>query len=115
MPNICKYTYQDKVKFKWNDEIKVGYIKVVDRNGTIEQQKEPSYDIMADNGTRLYKHILQSLILHKIADDGFVDEEHYFKNDLYDLNRFVDAQKHMYKQALGEIKNGRKNFTIFPI
>ena len=114
----CKYTYQDKVEFKWNDEIKVGYIEVVDRNGTIEQQKEPSYDIMADNGTCLYKHILQSLILHKIADDGFVDEEHYFKDNLYNLNRFIDAQKHMYKQALEEVKNGRKithwMWFIFP-
>ena len=39
-------------------------------------------------------------------------------NDIYNLNRFIDAQKNSYSTALTEIKNGRKKshwmWYIFP-
>ena len=43
----CKYNYQEKVEFKWNDGTKGGYIEIIDRFGTFGQPDEPSYDIMS--------------------------------------------------------------------
>ena len=50
----CKYNYQEKVEFKFNDSTKVGYIEIIDRFGTFEQSDEPSYDIMSYEDACLY-------------------------------------------------------------
>lgn len=52
-----KYNYGDNVKFKYNGEIKLGNIKIVDSNGIFFQGEEPSYDIMVNKENCLYKHI----------------------------------------------------------
>lgn len=59
------YRWNSIVKFKWNDEIKEGIIKIVDENGTFEQNDEPSYDIESD-GT-LWKHIPQSEVIEFVC------------------------------------------------
>ena len=52
------------VKFKINNIIKEGIIFIVDKYGTFEQNKEPSYDIMVTEENTLYKHIIQSMIIN---------------------------------------------------
>ena len=52
------------VKFKINNIIKEGIILIVDKYGTFEQNKEPSYDIMVTEENTLYKHIIQSMIVN---------------------------------------------------
>ena len=52
------------VKFKINNIIKEGIIYIVDKYGTFEQNKEPSYDIMVTEENTLYKHIIQSMIIN---------------------------------------------------
>ena len=52
------------VKFKINNIIKEGIILIVDKYGTFEQNKEPSYDIMVTEENTLYKHIIQSMIIN---------------------------------------------------
>ena len=52
------------VKFKINNIIKEGIILIVDKYGTFEQNKEPSYDIMVTEENTMYKHIIQSMIVN---------------------------------------------------
>ena len=52
------------IKFKINNIIKEGIILIVDKYGTFEQNKEPSYDIMVTEENTLYKHIIQSMIIN---------------------------------------------------
>ncbi|MCR5126859.1 MAG: metallophosphoesterase [Lachnospiraceae bacterium] len=51
--------------------IKNGEVYVVDAYGTIDQDEEPSYDIMVDDGTEkcLYKHIPESEICTGLEND----------------------------------------------
>lgn len=71
------YRWNSIVKFKCNDEIKEGIIKIVDENGTFGQSEEPSYDIECD-GT-LWKHIPQSEITEFVcmAFERMTDAELY--------------------------------------
>lgn len=67
-----KYTYKDKVEFKWPRSINlIGYIQVVDSFGTFEQQEEPSYDIYVDANNTLYKHVKESEVIRKIENNDF--------------------------------------------
>lgn len=67
-----KYTYCDKVEFKWNNEPnKIGIIEIVDSHGTFEQNEEPSYDIYVEKNNTLYKHIRESEVVRKIQRDKF--------------------------------------------
>ena len=67
---IPKYNYNDIVSFSIIDEwgfetILTGKVYIIDRNGTFEQHKEVSYDIMVDdyNGNHcLFKHIVESRV-----------------------------------------------------
>ena len=69
--NVCrisqigfpKFQIGDVVKIKWDDVEKIGTINVVDANGTLEQCKEPSYDIVIDEDNWLCKHIVESDII----------------------------------------------------
>ncbi|NCB93001.1 MAG: hypothetical protein EOM40_10655 [Clostridia bacterium] len=63
-----KYSYDDRVAFSFdfkNEIIELtGVIRVVDPNGTIEQQEEPSYDISAfyQGEICLFKHVRESAV-----------------------------------------------------
>lgn len=58
-----KYKINDRVKFKVNNEIKIGRIYIVDAYGTVAQEKEPSYDIFVEEDNTLYKHFEESLVI----------------------------------------------------
>ena len=64
-----KYTYKDKVRFKFRNLTLVGSIVVVDSYGTWEQNEEPSYDLVVDMNNTLYKHIRESSVVEKVSDD----------------------------------------------
>lgn len=50
------------VKFKIDDQIKIGTIEIIDAYGTFFQTEEPSYDVMVKVENCLYKHIRESFI-----------------------------------------------------
>ena len=57
-----KYKYGDIVTFMYDGIEKIGYVYIVDRYGTFEQDEEPSYDIMVEKDNCLYKHCRESLV-----------------------------------------------------
>ena len=59
-----KFKYEEKVKFKFNDEIKEGTIYIIDRYGTWDNPSDVSYDIISTyNGKEcLFKHITEKLV-----------------------------------------------------
>ena len=60
---------RERVKFRYNGQILEGVIGIVDTYGTMEQKKEPSYDIeVGGTDFALYKHIPESDILGKIEE-----------------------------------------------
>lgn len=71
---LPKYTYSDEVEFDFNGPV-IGYICIVDKYGTFEQNEEPSYDIYVVENNTLYKHIRESYVKRLIAhhEDGYVD------------------------------------------
>lgn len=60
-----KYKRNDQVRFLFEEEMKEGYVYIVDAYGTFFQVEEPSYDIVVKEarGECLYKHILESQIV----------------------------------------------------
>ena len=67
-----KYNYAALVEFKFTFDNKTrnlqGYVAIIDKYGTFEQNEEPSYDVLVDN-FGLVKHIREhSLKLVKKAD-----------------------------------------------
>lgn len=59
------FKHKEIVSFMIKDEIKTGYVFVVDSYGTFEQNVEPSYDILVEEENTLYKHIPESWTLEK--------------------------------------------------
>lgn len=60
---------RERVKFRCNGQILEGVIGIVDTYGTMEQKKEPSYDIEVGGADfTLYKHIPESDILGKTEE-----------------------------------------------
>ena len=59
-----KFKYEEKVKFKFNDEIKEGTIYIIDKYGTWDDSSDVSYDIISIyNGKEcLFKHITEKLV-----------------------------------------------------
>ena len=57
-----KYDIGDVVTFKVGDKVVTGRVEIVDRNGTLEQNVEPSYDVLAEEPLILWKHVRQSWI-----------------------------------------------------
>ena len=62
-----KFKIGDKVSFEFNKgEFLEGVIEIVDAYGTIEQNVQPSYDILVEHSPHfngepcLYKHIVES-------------------------------------------------------
>ena len=71
-----KYTYGDIVEFKVimnssdQEQVKTGYIAIIDRWGTWEYDKDVSYDILVEtDGPRgtLYKHFPETAIINKVG------------------------------------------------
>ncbi len=66
-----KYNKEERVVFKWNDDIIEGTIFIIDSLGCFDYYMEqPSYDILGkdkhNNDTlTLFKHILESDIIEK--------------------------------------------------
>lgn len=73
-----KYDYGDVLVFhmnevkNWDGETVLeeqdieGVVEIVDRNGTFEQNEEPSYDLYNKERNTLFKHIRQSAIIRKV-------------------------------------------------
>ena len=59
-----KFKYEEKVHFKWGDEIKEGTIYIIDEYGTFSDPSDVSYDIMSelDGRETLFKHITEKLV-----------------------------------------------------
>ena len=59
-----KFKYEEKVKFKFGEEIKVGTIYIIDEYGTFSDPSDVSYDIMSelDGKKCLFKHITEKLV-----------------------------------------------------
>lgn len=57
-----KYDYRESVKFVIGDDLKVGTIEIIDAYGTFFQSDEPSYDVLVEEESCLYKHIRESSI-----------------------------------------------------
>ena len=58
-----EYGLGDIVTFKFDGNSKTGYVYVVDKYGTFEQDEEPSYDVMVKDENCLYKHVRESWIV----------------------------------------------------
>lgn len=61
-----KYKRTDRVRFCSYDKEVVGVIEIVDACGTLDQEDEPSYDILCKEENCLYKHIIESEIVELI-------------------------------------------------
>ena len=94
----CKYKYQDKVEFKYNNINKVGYIEIIDQFGTFEQKEEPSYDIMSYKDACLYKHVRQSVITGVVEDDGLLRGNLYLENDVFKVGYHKKELTNVYTQ-----------------
>lgn len=55
------------VEFVCNGKTRTGEIEIVDANGTLEQNEEPSYDIFAAEEDLFCKHIRESDVI-RIVD-----------------------------------------------
>lgn len=72
------YKREQWVEFDAFGTNKVGLIFVVDAYGTMEQDKQPSYDIIVYGENMLYKHIEESAVIG-IGTPSEEDLEHYQK------------------------------------
>ncbi len=66
VPGRPRYHRDEMVRIKWDDAEKVGKVFIVDAFGTMDQNEEPSYDILVEEDNCLYKHICESDIIGKI-------------------------------------------------
>lgn len=67
-----KYTYGDKLEFRWNkNESKIGLVEIIDSYGTLEQHEEPSYDIYCRDNNTLYKHIRESEVIRQVEREKY--------------------------------------------
>lgn len=57
-----KFEYGQEVKFKCDDEEKVGKIYIIDKYGTFEDPSDVSYDIMVESENCLYKHWREDMV-----------------------------------------------------
>lgn len=60
-----KYKEGTMVKFIIGDELKTGYIFVVDKYGTFADPSDVSYDIMVESENMLYKHIQEKYVVQR--------------------------------------------------
>ena len=88
-----KYTYKQRVKFKFNKKELVGSVEIIDSYGTCEQNQEPSYDIYVECNNTLYKHIRESEIINLDDSNDFkiikiTSKEQFDKPARYFSNRW---------------------------
>lgn len=58
-----KFAEGNNVRFKLADGVeRHGFIYIVDKFGTLEQNIDVSYDIMVDSENCLYKHIIEKYV-----------------------------------------------------
>lgn len=70
IPGKPVFDYGDCVKFSYEGQVIQGVIEIIDGYGTMEQNKEPSYDIkVVGEKNSLYKHIPESDIIRKAMKD----------------------------------------------
>ena len=74
---MAKYNYGDKVQFyirfdaQSPEQLIEGYVFIIDKYGTFEQQEEPSYDVFVPEMNMLFKHFRESsLTFVQPADDA---------------------------------------------
>lgn len=60
-----KYKEGTMVKFVIGDELKTGYIFVVDKYGTFADPSDVSYDIMVESENMIYKHIQEKYVVQR--------------------------------------------------
>lgn len=58
-----KYKIEEDVSFKLQNQIKNGFIIVVDAYGVFEDNTEVHYDIMVPKENMIYKHVRENLII----------------------------------------------------
>ena len=68
MPGRPRFRQGECVSFLVAKEEKRGKVVVVDPFGTFEQNEEPSYDVYVEEENCIYKHIIESNIAKKIAE-----------------------------------------------
>lgn len=62
MKGYPKFEYNQKVQFNFNNAVKEGYIYIIDKYGTFEDNSDVSYDIMVESENCLYKHINERFV-----------------------------------------------------
>jgi hypothetical protein len=60
-----KYKEGETVKFIANNELKTGFVFVVDKFGTWDYTEDVSYDIMVESENCLYKHIPEKYVVQR--------------------------------------------------
>lgn len=82
-----KYNREERVVFKWNDDIIEGTIFIIDSLGCFDcYMEQPSYDILGkdkhnNNTLTLFKHIPESDIIEK--------------SKVQDSKELIELKKHM--------------------
>ena len=57
-----KYNYNDKVTFNIDSRPVKGYVYIINKYGTWEDNSDVYYDIMSEDETMLYKHIREDCL-----------------------------------------------------
>lgn len=68
MRGCPKYKYGDVVRFKCNENEKVGIVAIVDAYGTWDDPSDASYDILIKEEKTLYKHFTESCVIEKVGE-----------------------------------------------
>lgn len=62
MKGFPKFLYKQNVQFEFNNEVKEGFIYIIDKYGTFFDDSDVSYDIMVESENCLYKHINEKYV-----------------------------------------------------
>lgn len=57
-----KFKVDEKVKFDFDGQEKVGTVYIVDKFGTFEDNTDVSYDILVEEENMLYKHFNEKYV-----------------------------------------------------
>lgn len=57
-----KFKIDEKVKFDFDGQEKVGKVYIVDKFGTFEDNTDVSYDILVEEENMLYKHFNEKYV-----------------------------------------------------
>lgn len=70
-----KFKVGEVVRFKCQDQVKVGTIEIVDKWGTFSDPTDVSYDIMVESENMFYKHFTEQDIISKIEDEKYYGDD----------------------------------------